>query len=122
MICTEIMLIRDKCAIQRNNMRRLVVTVQQSKMCILTLITLIIFVKNDIKHYDDMNLWVCYKKRKFHDSTVVASVQCQRPTEHSTENYWFISSVTRHYSCSSSSQTEGKSRKKEEKVIKSRKK
>ena len=32
-ICTEILLIRDKCVIQRNNMGHLVVTVQQYEVC-----------------------------------------------------------------------------------------
>ena len=43
-----IMLIRDKCAIQRNNMRHWVVTAQQFEVCVLTLITiLMLFTLND---------------------------------------------------------------------------
>ena len=40
MIYTEILLIKDKCAIQRNNMKHLVVTAKQYELCVLMLITL----------------------------------------------------------------------------------
>ena len=71
-ICTEILLVRYKCAIQRNNMRLLVVTVQQYELCLLTLTILVLYRRRklNLQFYKSL-FWKLFENSWFNLNSIV---------------------------------------------------